>query len=113
MQEEPPDGGAARGGGITSPSGLTRIPLRSFEPPKVPPFTQKKDYTSWDIDHYRYEVKKLLGRGSYGVVVEAWDHLKGRKVAIKKINDIFGYFENTKRIYREVRACQGCLVLTP
>ena len=60
-------------------------------------------YAQWDIDHTRYECKRQLGRGSYGIVVEAWDHLAKRKVAIKKINDIFGFFENTKRIYREVR----------
>ena len=102
MQEELPHGGTGIGGGGVHGGGVGRMPLRSYEIPKVPLFSQKREYLGWDIDHYRYEVKKILGRGAYGIVVEAFDHFQKCKVAIKRINDIFGYFENTKRIYREV-----------
>ena len=40
--------------------------------------------------------------GAYGEVVEAFDHLHNRKVAIKRIDGLFDVFENGKRIYREV-----------
>lgn len=51
----------------------------------------------------RFEVKRLLGKGSYGSVAEAFDHLTNQRVAIKKIPNVFDVFENAKRIYREVR----------
>lgn len=40
--------------------------------------------------------------GSYGAVAEAIDHVRGTRVAIKQIRDVFGVFENAKRIYREI-----------
>eukprot|EP00968_Pinguiococcus_pyrenoidosus_P026065 scaffold7052_cov254-Pinguiococcus_pyrenoidosus.AAC.70 len=50
----------------------------------------------------RYEVKRLLGRGSYGEVAEAWDQEQNRKVAIKRVVGVFDQFVDTKRIYREM-----------
>ena len=41
--------------------------------------------------------------GSYGAVAEAVDRVTGSRVAIKQIKDVFGVFENAKRIYREVK----------
>jgi hypothetical protein len=35
-------------------------------------------------------------------VAEAIDHARGTRVAIKQIKDVFGVFENAKRIYREI-----------
>jgi serine/threonine protein kinase len=42
--------------------------------------------------------------GSYGSVAEALDHSTEppRRVAIKRIPNVFDVFENAKRIYREV-----------
>ena len=40
--------------------------------------------------------------GSYGAVAEAIDHVRGTRVAIKQIRDVFGVFENGKRIFREI-----------
>ena len=37
----------------------------------------------------RYEPIKVLGSGSYGKVVEAIDKTTKKKVAIKKINELF------------------------
>lgn len=42
--------------------------------------------------------------GSYGSVAEALDHATDppRRVAIKRIPNVFDVFENAKRIYREI-----------
>ncbi len=45
----------------------------------------------------------FLDAGSYGAVAEAVDHLTSKRVAIKQIKDVFGVFENAKRIYREIK----------
>lgn len=31
-------------------------------------------FRHWDVDHNRFELKRLLGKGSYGAVAEAIDH---------------------------------------
>lgn len=62
----------------------------------------------WEIDHTRFELKRLLGKGSYGAVAEAVDHLTGQRVAIKKVSDVFQVMENAKRIYREIRILRHC-----
>lgn len=46
-------------------------------------------FSHWLIDHSRFEIKRVLGKGSYGSVVEAHDHLTGKRVAIKKISSLF------------------------
>ena len=107
---------AAGGGGAAVPApagalhapgagagGVYPIPRRSYVLAPRPGWRAKPGYQNWDIDHERFEIKKSLGKGSYGTVVEAIDHLTGKKVAIKKIVDVFSVFENAKRIYREVR----------
>eukprot|EP01080_Neovahlkampfia_damariscottae_P001467 gene1467-12086_t len=52
----------------------------------------------------RYEIKKTLGKGAYGIVVEAFDKVQQKRVAIKKI---LNTFENgktyQKRILREIK----------
>ncbi len=105
------DGGGGGGGApapraaVAPPAAPARypIPSRSYQLAPRPGHQVKRGYTDWDIDHERFEIKKELGSGSYGKVVQAIDHLTGRKVAIKRIMDIFSVFENAKRIYREVR----------
>jgi len=69
----------------------------------TPTWRVKPQFAGWEIDHRRFEITKQLGKGSYGSVVEAIDHLTGKKVAIKRITQVFEVFENAKRIYREVR----------
>lgn len=63
----------------------------------------KPQFSTWEIDHTRFEVKRILGKGSYGSVAEAYDHVTKQRVAIKRIPGVFEVFENAKRIYREVR----------
>lgn len=51
-------------------------------------FCSKKGiYRGLTGDHlkYRYEIIKELGRGSFGIVFECWDHKKSEEVAIKII----------------------------
>ena len=49
-----------------------------------------------------YEPLKQVGKGSYGTVVLA-NHLPtGKKVAIKKLEEIFLYVQDAKRLTREI-----------
>jgi len=50
----------------------------------------------------RYEPIKILGSGSYGKVAEAIDKITKKKVAIKKINELFTDLIDTKRVLREI-----------
>ena len=79
------------------------IPQFSYTMAEPATWRVKPQFTNFDIDHNRFEIKRALGKGSYGSVVEAIDHLTGKRVAIKKINAVFDVFENAKRIFREVR----------
>ena len=51
-------------------------------------FTSKKGiYRGLNGDHlhYRYEILKVLGRGSFGIVFKCWDHKQSELVAVKII----------------------------
>ena len=50
----------------------------------------------------RYEPVKVLGAGSYGKVIEAIDKVTKKKVAIKKINELFVDLVDSKRVLREI-----------
>jgi len=50
----------------------------------------------------RYEVKQLIGTGSYGSVCEAFDKERSGLVAIKKIGHMFEDLIDCKRILREI-----------
>jgi len=50
----------------------------------------------------KYEVKQLIGTGSYGSVCEAYDHEGKRLVAIKRIGHMFEDLIDCKRILREI-----------
>ncbi len=95
-----PGGAAAAAAGAPAAS---TIPPFSYTMPGPATWRVKPQFASWEVDHNRFELKRALGKGSYGSVVEAVDHLTGKRVAIKKINAIFDVFENAKRIFREVR----------
>lgn len=106
------------------------IPAAGYTVP-TPTWRVKPQFAAWEIDHMRFEVssrlgpllqlmlpmappqvKRLLGKGSYGSVAEAFDHLTNQRVAIKKIANVFDVFENAKRIYREVRSYRVILRAT-
>ena len=50
----------------------------------------------------KYEPVKVLGAGSYGKVIEAIDKSTKKKVAIKKINELFVDLVDSKRVLREI-----------
>ena len=60
---------------------------------------ERGDYSVVHGDHigYRYEVTGLLGKGSFGQVVRAFDHKKQMSVAVKIIR-------NKQRFHKQVRA---------
>ena len=64
------------------------IPAASYKMP-APTWRVKPQFASWEVDHTRFEIKRLLGKGSYGSVAEAIDHLTNQRVAIKRIPGVF------------------------
>ena len=67
-------------------SARATVPARSYTMPAgLPTWRVKPQFQSWEVDHSRFEIKRQLGKGSYGSVVEATDHYTGRRVAIKKV----------------------------
>ncbi|KAF0693978.1 Aste57867_15106 [Aphanomyces stellatus] len=61
----------------------------------------RNNFRSWDVGA-RYRLVRVLGKGSYGQVAEAYDTLKNKRVAIKKINNVFDQEVDCKRLYREI-----------
>jgi len=74
-------------------------------PPKVDgkaaPLIPKGPADRWKVPP-RYDVKQLIGTGSYGSVCEAFDSEKQRLVAIKRIGHMFEDLIDCKRILREI-----------
>ena len=61
----------------------------------------------WEVPE-RYEIEGLIGRGAYGYVFSAADRQSGRKVALKRSNDmVFGRGTLAKRLLREIRLLRG------
>ncbi|KAJ1604463.1 putative mitogen-activated protein kinase 2 [Cryptosporidium canis] len=58
-------------------------------------------HNKWSIPS-RYQVRHLIGTGSYGHVCEAYDSKENRLVAIKKIHRVFEDLVDCKRILREI-----------
>lgn len=62
------------------------------------------DITS-EIDNHiskRFEIKKRLGKGAYGIVWKAVDRKTKETVAIKKIFDAFRNQTDAQRTFREI-----------
>ncbi|XP_047080591.1 mitogen-activated protein kinase 13-like [Lolium rigidum] len=51
----------------------------------------------------QYQIQQVIGKGSYGVVAAAVDTHTGERVAIKKINGVFGHVSDATRILREIK----------
>uniref|UniRef100_M4BKV8 Mitogen-activated protein kinase n=1 Tax=Hyaloperonospora arabidopsidis (strain Emoy2) TaxID=559515 RepID=M4BKV8_HYAAE len=60
-----------------------------------------RNFSNWDVGT-RYTLVRLLGKGSYGQVAEAFDAERQKKVAIKKIINVFDQEIDCKRLYREI-----------
>lgn len=54
----------------------------------------------WHVSS-RYEVKNIIGSGSYGSVCEAYDKERDQNVAIKRVKHVFDDLVDCKRILRE------------
>ena len=61
----------------------------------------KAQFNSWEVGA-NYKCEKLLGSGSYGQVAQAIQLSTGKKVAIKKMDNIFEDETDCKRILREI-----------
>ncbi|OMJ90101.1 hypothetical protein SteCoe_7588 [Stentor coeruleus] len=82
----------------------TEIYYISYGMPKLKPTSQsnfgfdddKGDYKIFISDHiaYRYEIKSLMGRGSFGQVVKVFDHKEKKEIALKII-------KNRPRFYQQ------------
>ncbi|KAG5185956.1 mitogen activated kinase-like protein, partial [Tribonema minus] len=60
------------------------------------------EFSDWDVGP-RYSLVRKLGHGSYGEVAEGVDNEEGgRRVAIKRILNVFEQEVDAKRIYREM-----------
>jgi hypothetical protein len=68
--------------------------------PKAPT-SARGPFDRWKIPE-RYEVRQMIGTGSYGSVGEAYDHEHKRLVAIKRIGHMFEDLIDCKRILREI-----------
>ena len=58
-------------------------------------------FKDWELNG-RYKCEKLLGKGSYGEVAQAIQLSTGKRVAIKKMDNIFEDETDCKRILREI-----------
>jgi len=61
--------------------------------------------TTFEVDD-RYEVKKKIGQGAYGLICAATDRANGETVAVKKIANAFEDAIDCKRTLREMRLLQ-------
>lgn len=84
------DSSAASKAQTTTPSPL----------PRAAPLNLR-NFANWNVSS-RYTLVRLLGKGSYGQVAEAFDTVRQKKVAIKKIINVFDQEIDCKRLYREI-----------
>uniref|UniRef100_A0A8C5J4F6 Mitogen-activated protein kinase 15 n=1 Tax=Junco hyemalis TaxID=40217 RepID=A0A8C5J4F6_JUNHY len=66
-----------------------------MSPPEVEPLVCRK-----------YEIKRRLGKGAYGIVWKATDRQTGETVAVKKIFDAFRNRTDAQRTFREIMFLQ-------
>lgn len=59
-------------------------------------------------DFPNYDVKKIIGKGSYGHVAKAIKKSTKSFVAVKKITGLFQSLQETRRILREIVLLKNC-----
>jgi serine/threonine protein kinase len=77
----------------------TPVPTRSTR--ALAQHKDENDFSEWAVGE-RYQVLRMLGRGSYGQVAQAKDILTGKFVAIKRITSAFEQEVDAIRLYREM-----------
>jgi len=71
------------------------------------PHLLKDDFSDWAVGE-RYQLLRMLGRGSYGEVAQAKDLMRGDAfVAIKRITSAFDQEVDAIRLYREMHILRG------
>lgn len=68
--------------------------------------TMKDDFSEWAVGE-RYQMLRMLGRGSYGEVAQAKDLWTNNFVAIKRITSAFDQEVDAIRLYREMHILRG------
>ena len=58
-------------------------------------------FSRWKVGS-RYDLQDMLGSGSYGDVAGAYDRLRKRRVAIKRVEDVFCNSVDAMRLVREM-----------
>lgn len=66
------------------------------------PLIPKEPSGKWEAVRGQYDVKTIIGTGSYGSVCEAFDNKRKKLVAIKRIAHMFEDLIDCKRILREI-----------
>ncbi|DAZ94533.1 TPA: hypothetical protein N0F65_002185 [Lagenidium giganteum] len=108
MENTPTDGfpaetPCARGsdGGFTSGEASSKSQSTTPSPAARTTPLNLRNFSNWKVSS-RYRLVRLLGKGSYGQVAEAYDTVLNKKVAIKKIINVFDQEIDCKRLYREI-----------
>lgn len=63
--------------------------------------------TRYNLPEDKYAPIKVIGKGSYGSVISAFDKEREVKVAVKKMTDIFDDLFDARRVVREIRALRN------
>jgi hypothetical protein len=124
---EPPSKPTQHGAARSDISGDTTVARRGAATPggnMAPKLAKKTDFDKWDVGD-RYQLKRTLGRGSYGEVAQAVDlhavaelenaqneleqqtqninpHCNSTYVAVKKISKAFDQEVDAIRLFREI-----------
>lgn len=85
----------------------TPAPTKSNAPPHGTSTLSKDDFSDWAVGD-RYQMIRMLGRGSYGEVAQAKDLWNNDNfVAIKRITSAFDQEVDAIRLYREMHILRG------
>lgn len=86
------------GAGVVTATGTGAGDTNTTDKRKSQATAVVENFTPASHDHvaYRYEVLKLIGKGSFGVVYKAYDHKYGRYVALKMVR-------NERRFHRQAQ----------
>ena len=89
---------------LVSEGAATPAPTRPDKKDSSEPSALSEDFSDWAVGD-RYQMIRILGRGSYGEVAQALDLFAGRPdayVAIKRIQSPFDQEVDAIRLYREI-----------
>jgi hypothetical protein len=87
-----------------SEGAVTPAPTKTNQPPRQKHQPLSDDFSEWAVGD-RYQLLRMLGRGSYGEVAQALDLYQGRSdayVAIKRIQSPFDQEVDAVRLFREI-----------